>query len=135
MKKYLATALVLAVCVACAPNAQKVTTFVEANDPVALTEEQAAEWNNVNGKLNAGWGNTDFAYQRSLVPAGLSSEPCRLTVWKGERASAQLVLWSAEAKNGVECKIADFKSKNAVIPSSAASAHFVRYTIADQRTP
>ena len=135
MKKYLATALVLAVCVACAPNAQKVTTFVEANDPVALTEEQAAEWDNVNGKLNAGWGNTDFAYQRSLVPAGLSSEPCRLTVWKGERASAQLVLWSAEAKSGVECKIADFKSKNAVLPSSVASAHFVRYTIADQRTP
>ncbi len=135
MKKYLVIALAFAVCVACTANVNKVNTFVEANDPVALTDEQAAEWNNVNGKLNAGWGSTDFVYQRSVVPAGLSSEPCRLTVWKGERASAQLVLWSAEAKDGVECRIADFKSKDAVLPSSVASAHFVRYTIADQRTP
>lgn len=135
MKKYLVIALAFAACIACTANVNKVNTFVESNDPVALTDEQAAEWNNVNGKLNAGWGSTDFVYQRSVVPAGLSSEPCRLTVWKGERASAQLVLWSAEAKGGVECRIADFKSKDAVLPSSVASAHFVRYTIADQRTP
>ena len=135
MKKNLVIALAFAACVACTANVTEVNTFVEADDPVALTDEQAAEWNNVNGKLNAGWGNSDFAYKRSLVPTEVSSEPYRLTVWKGERASAMLVLWSSEAKSGVECQVADFKSNSSVIPASAATTHFVRYTIADQRTP
>lgn len=135
MKKNLVVALAFAACVACTANVTEVNTFVEADDPVALTDEQAAEWNNVNGKLNAGWGNSDFAYKRSLVPTEVSSEPYRLTVWKGERASAMLVLWSSEAKSGVECQVADFKSNSSVIPASAATTHFVRYTIADQRTP
>ena len=114
---------------------QPVTTFVEAEDPVALSSEQSAQWDELGGKLNAAWGDSDFAYGRSVVPSEVSSEPFRLTVWKGERASALVMMWSAEAKSGVECKIGNFKSKGAKLPSSIASAHFVRYTIADQQTP
>ena len=114
---------------------QDVVTFEEAEDPVALTDEQSAQWDNVGTELNAAWGNPDFAYQRSLVPSDVSSESYRLTAWKGERASALVMLWSAEAKTGVECRIGNFKAKGAKLSSSIASAHFVRYTIGDQRTP
>ena len=129
--------LVLSICLAVsfAASAQDDLTFLEADDPVALTAEQKAEWEEVNGKLNAAWGDTDIAYQRSVVPTGLSSEPYRLTVWKGERASALVVLWSAKAKKGVECKVGDFKADGAQLPSSIASTHFVRYTLGDQQTP
>ena len=114
---------------------ENVETFVEPDDPVELTSEQQAQWDNAGAGLNAAWGSTDLAYQRSTVPAGLSKEPCRLTVWKGEKASAQLVLWSAEEKAGVRCKVGEFKAEDASMPSSVASAHFVRYTMADQLTP
>lgn len=110
------------------------SSFLEADDPVALTAEQKAQWEDVDGKLNAAWGNSDFAYQRSVVPTEVSSEPFRMTVWKGERASALIVLWSGKAKKGVECKIGDFKADGAQLPSSIASAHFVRYTLGDQQT-
>ena len=129
--------LVLSICLAVsfAASAQDDLTFLEADDPVALTAEQKAQWEDVDGKLNAAWGNSDFAYQRSVVPTEVSSEPFRMTVWKGERASALIVLWSGKAKKRVECKIGDFKADGAQLPSSIASAHFVRYTIADQQTP
>jgi hypothetical protein len=102
--------LVLSICLAVsfAASAQDDLTFLEADDPVALTAEQKAEWEKVSGKLNAAWGDTDFAYQRSVVPTEVSSEPFRMTVWKGERASALIVLWSGKAKKRVECKIGDF---------------------------
>ena len=135
MKKILAISICLAAGFAFAANAQNDLTFVEADDPVALTAEQQAQWDNVSGKLNAAWGDSDFAYQRSVVPSEVTSEPCRLTVWKGERASAMFVMWSANAKAGLECRISDFKTKGAKLPSSIATTHFVRYTIADQQTP
>ena len=135
MKKILAISICLAAGFAFAANAQNDLTFVEADDPVELTAEQAAQWDKVSEKLNAAWGDSDFAYRRSVVPSEVTSEPCRLTVWKGERASALLMMWSAEAKSRVECRISDFKTKGAKLPSSIATTHFVRYTIADQQTP
>lgn len=135
MKKPVWISLLLAVSLAFAANAQSSLTFVEAEDPVVMTAEQSAEWEKVSGKLNAAWGDSDVAYQRSLVPSGVSSEPYRLTVWKGERASALILMWSSEAKKCVECRIGDFKADGAQLPSSIASSHFVRYTLGDQQTP
>ena len=49
---------------------QEVNTFQEAEDPVALTDEQSSRWNEVGTDLNAAWGNTDISYGRSIVPDG-----------------------------------------------------------------
>lgn len=135
MKKVLSLLAVLLAGLHLTSCYQKVETFVEAEDPVALTQEQTDMWNEVGADLNAAWGNTDVSYGRSVVPSGLTAGPYRLTVWKGERASAIMLLWSAEAKDGVKCRVKDFRSDDAVIPASSATAHFVRYTLADQLTP
>ena len=60
-------------------------------------------------------------------------ETYKLSVWKGERASAQILLWSSEAKDVVTCTVGDFKSEDSVLPSSIAEARFVRYTLADRK--
>lgn len=135
MKNIFGLSVILIVGLVSASCTQPVTTCVEAEDPVALTDEQAARWEEVGANLNAAWGNTDFAYSRSIVPSEVSSEPFRLTVWKGERAAALVVMWSAETKASVECNIGNFKSKDTKLPASIASAHFLRYTLADQQTP
>ena len=118
----------------CAAEYQKVVTFAEADDPVALTQEQIAEWDAAGEVLNASWASTDLRYARSTVPAPLGEQVCRITAWKGERASAQIVIWSGTAKDGVECEISDFKGAS-TLPSSIAQTRFVRYTLADQLTP
>ena len=118
----------------CSTAYQKVETFAEPEDPVALTDVQEAAWDEAGETLNAQWASPDYRYARSLVPERLEGDTCRITAWKGERASAQIILWSGAAKDGVECTVSDFKG-TATLPSSIAKTHFVRYTLADQLLP
>ena len=123
------TAMVMVGCKEYVP----VETFVEAEDPVSLTSEQEAAWAEVSGKLNVAWGSPDVQYARSIVPEDVSNEPFRITAWKGERASAQIVMWSSKAIDGIECKVSDFTSSVGMMPASIAEARFVRYTLADEQ--
>ena len=131
VRSVLVSAFAAAMMMGCAADYEKVDTFVEAEDPVALTPEVEAAWDQVGKKLNASWVSSDFGYGRSEVPAVGPMEMCHLNAWKGERVSAQFLLWSGEAKDGVECQISDFKSETAVLPATVAQARFVRYTVAD----
>ena len=131
MKKFFYSLMAAAALVACSGEYVPVETFIEAEDPVALTEEQEAAWDGVSRKFNAAWGCPDSQYARSIVPEKVCDKPFHLTVWKGERASAQVVVWTAEGLDGVECKVGDFKSAAGTMPASIAEARFVRYTLAD----
>ena len=107
-----------------------VATYIEPDDPVTPTEEQVAEWANVDG-FNAAWGDADYRYSRSLVPQPAADQNLRLTLWKGEKGSAQALLWSNEAIDGVVCKFKKFHSDNGSMPAEIAQARFVRYGISD----
>ena len=131
MKKFFYSLMAAAALTACSGEYVPVETFIEAEDPVALTEEQEAAWDGVSKKFNAAWGCPDSQYARSIVPEKVCDKPFHLTVWKGERASAQVVVWTAEGLDGVECKVGDFKSAAGTMPASIAEARFVRYTLAD----
>ena len=133
MKKFFYSLMATAVLTACNGEYVPIDTFVEPEDPVALTSEQQVAWDGVSKKLNAAWGTPDNQYARSIVPENVCQDPFRLTVWKGERASAQIVLWTSKGLDGVECKVSDFKSSVGTMPASIAEAHFVRYTLADEQ--
>ena len=112
-----------------------VTTFQEAEDPVAISTEAENLWNQAGKQLNGTWGSIDWRYSRSEVPQVSADKPCALAAWRGEKASAQLLLWAAEGANGVTCHIDDFKADNVSLPSTIAQARFVRYTLADINSP
>lgn len=126
------TACVLATLVisACASRGP-VLTFREADDPTADT---LADWSGVAPGLHAAWGSTDARYPRSKTPAEVLPE-CRLTAWRGERVSAQLVLWSADSVGGVECRIGKFRSDNHTLPADIGRTRFVRYVVTDEFGP
>ena len=131
MKK---TLLLVSVCVATMLSGctcKSVETFKEAADPVALSDEAKAAWDDVKWGMKAAWGTPDLVYSRSEVPQNLTEE-YKATAWKGEKVSAQAVLWTAKELKGVECEISDFKSDDATLPASIAKAHFVRYTLGDE---
>ena len=111
-------------------NAQKFVTYKEAADPVPVSERSVAEWGNV-GKLKAQWVSADSLYSRSEVPVATENK-CSVDGWKGERVSAQFLLWSGTGLNGIQCKVKDFVGESGKISAGAAQARFVRYTLADE---
>lgn len=112
-------------------NNASVETFKEAKDPTPLTAEAEKAWDGVKSGLNGAWGTPDLVYSRSEVPQNLADN-YKTTVWRGERASAQVVLWTAADVKGVKCEVSNFKSHDATLPASIAEARFVRYTLADK---
>ena len=132
--KKLLPLMLVAVAVGCSvEQLPKVETFTEADDPVALTNEQQAAWEHVGKRLNGAWACADSHYSRSIVPEVSKVEVMPIVAWKGERASAQLLLWTAEGADGVRCEVKEFRSENATLPASIAQTHFVRYIIVDER--
>lgn len=134
MKRYIVA--LLATCVAfvmvgCATNYEPVATFTEADDPIALSADEIAAWDKVDVDLNAAWGSTDLRYSRSRVPEVIGEDTVRLVAWRGERVSAQLLLWTADGVNGARCEVGEFRSEHATLPAMIARTRFVCYTIAD----
>ena len=114
-----------------------VQTFAEAADPTPLTEQQTAEWDCMTDRLYGMWASPNIAYSRSYVPQNLTAE-CSVAGWRGEKVSAQLLLWSAVGAEGVECTISDFvcpataQDDKYTLSSDIATARFVRYTLSDK---
>ena len=112
-------------------NAQEFVTYKEAKDPVKVSERSKAAWKEAR-KMEAQWVSADSLYSRSEVPAKSGVTVRVLEGWKGERVSAQLLLWSGKGVDGIRCKVKDFVSADAKMPADIAKARFVRYTIADE---
>ena len=131
MKRIFSFISVFAVVALTGCTCKTVETFEEAADPVALSNEAKEAWDDVKRGMNVAWGSPDLVYSRSEVPQNLT-DSYKATAWKGERVSAQAVLWTAKDIEGVECEISDFVADGATLPASIAEARFVRYTLADK---
>jgi hypothetical protein len=100
-------------------------TFAESPDPDADT----AVW--ISNGFNVSFGSTDLRYKKYKEPQIEMQKTHRLYAWKGERVSAQIVVWTSASVQQLECQTQDLKCGNDVIPSEAISARFVRYTLTD----
>ncbi|MBR5394632.1 MAG: hypothetical protein IK144_06050, partial [Bacteroidaceae bacterium] len=77
-----------------------------------------------------GWGSIDVRYSRSQVPETTKDSPL-LRAWRGERVSAQAVLYTPTELSEVSITVSDLKSGKNIIPSSAVKKYFVRYVLAE----
>jgi hypothetical protein len=100
-------------------------TFAESPDPHADT----AVWN-AKG-FNASFGSIDRRYAKYKEPDIEVVKNHKLYAWKGERVSAQIVVWTSAPLQQLECEVRELKCGNAVIPAEAIKVRFVRYTLTD----
>lgn len=103
-------------------------TFAEMADPTADT---LSNWSQTPPGLNASFVSIDNKYPRSVMPEITNSQSYTVTGWKGEKLSGQLLLWSAEDIQQVECEFSDFTSPSGKLSSDIAQARFVRYVMTD----
>ena len=126
--------LVAIMAVSCMSESSKFVTFTEADDPTPVSEASQSAWKSV-GRLEATWASADSLYSRSEVPVKSDCKTMVLSGWKGERVSAQFLLYTGTGADAVKCTVNDFKSESSSMPSEIAQARFVRYTLADVGGP
>lgn len=105
------------------------STFEEMKDP---TNDTLSDWTNVPIGLNTSFVSIDKRYPKSVAPDMSHKQSCKVTGWKGERISAQILLWTSENISQVECEFDAFESVNSKLPANIAKARFVRYVMTDE---
>lgn len=104
-------------------------TYTEADIP----ETVLADWNAVEGGLHASVGSIDRRYAKKEIPDIEVKQEWSGSAWKGERVSAQLVLWSKDSVAQLNFRFSDFvSSEGKTIAAQSAHARFVRYVITDE---
>jgi len=123
-------AFLLLLLISCKPEKapKSCITFEEMADP---TKDTLSNWSHVLPGLNASFVSIDTKYPKSVAPDVTVASACKLTGWKGEKLSAQLLIWSSQDIDQVECEFKDFKSKDSELSASIAQARFVRYVMTD----
>jgi len=104
--------------------------YQEANDP---NPDKTANWTTVAVGLQSSFASPFVRFPKSAIPAIESEQSYSLKGWKGERVYSQIVLWSADSIENIECKFSDFiSSSGKKIPDTIARTHFVRYVLTDE---
>lgn len=129
MNKSLLTLLSIVFLAACTQKTKlDCNTYEEATLPVTVY----SKWNAIPSGLQASVGSIDERYVKHEIPEISQQTEWKGTAWKGERVSAQLVVWSKDSVEQIHGKISDFKSADGnKIASENVSIHFVRYVITD----
>lgn len=109
-------------------NKSNQVVFDEMADPTADT---LSDWSGVPKGINTSFVSVDTRYPKSKVPDVTVEHTAILTGWKGEKLSAQMLIWSSEALEHVECIFSDFSSEQASMPPEVARCKFVGYVMAD----
>ena len=105
-------------------------TYLEPKDP-KKSENQNRE--TVSNSLQASIVSTNIRFVKSEIPNVDIKNTWTINAWKGERLSAQLVLWSNDLLTKVKTKMSNFKSiSGEILPSNIAEINFVKYVITDE---
>ena len=110
-------------------NAQTSTNYEEASNPISTNPSL---WVKVSAP-QVSWGSTDIRYKKE-EPALISrlKKDINLTAWKGERVSAQLVVWTPEALDNLSFIVSDLTSGKETISKDNVRTGFVRYVMTDE---
>lgn len=104
-------------------------TYAEAELPVTVI----SNWEVLSNGLHASIGSIDTRYVKHEIPEVSQQSEWQGAAWKGERVSAQLVVWSKDSISQIRGEFTDFKTSDGkIIPADAANIHFVRYVITDE---
>lgn len=104
--------------------------YQEPDDPDPIKSEY---WKGVPATLQASFGSIDERYDRSVPPTLEKKHEWGGVAWRGERVSAQMVLWSAAEMGNITFKVNALKSsKGHEIKAAQVQARFVRYLLTDE---
>ncbi|QEL04442.1 DUF4091 domain-containing protein [Olivibacter sp. LS-1] len=131
-------AILIGVTSACGQNQQEqerrtpldLVNFKELPDPTADT---LSDWSKVENGLHASFVTIDKRFPKSIAPDFAVEKQASVTGWRGERVSAQILLWTNAEIAGAQVDVSGFRAESGSdLPSDIASTHFVRYVMTDE---
>ena len=106
-------------------------TFTEASMKTKGYEET---WKGTSPGLHSSFVSIDKRYSKDQAPVIIKNNTISLKGWKGERLSAQVLLWTTDPVSDIKVQVSDFTSKMEKI-GSIGYARFERYIITDEFGP
>ncbi|MDV4032257.1 hypothetical protein CMT49_09110 [Elizabethkingia anophelis] len=106
--------------------------FTEASMKTKGSEET---WKGTSPGLHSSFVSIDKRYSKDLAPVIIKNNTISLKGWKGERLSAQVLLWTTDPVSDIKVQVSDFTSKNGKKIGSIGFARFERYIITDEFGP
>jgi hypothetical protein len=102
-------------------------------EPADPSGDPSAEWAGVDDGLHLSVGSIDHHYFKGEVPDLEERREWSGTAWRGEKVSAQVVVWASQPYHQLEVELSDFVGDGgAVLPADLAQARFVRYVLTDE---
>ena len=111
------------------------TRLYPFQEPLDPTKPDRDTWRGVPQGLHGSFVSKDCRYSRSVFPDVEVTNHWKLAGWKGERLSAQIVLWSSSDAKQVRWKKSSFRSDDGdSLSEDCLAINFVRYVLADDGT-
>lgn len=132
MKKLLLTIPLLAL-LACSSQ-PPVTSVHDWTEPADPQGERPEAWSGIE-KTVVTFGSTDIRYPRATPFDGEACDETSISGWRGEKVSAQAVVSTPEAIDGLTCTIGAFTSDDGSKLDGIARARMVKYVISDDFLP
>ncbi len=105
-------------------------TYTEPQDPAPAKNEN---WEAIPEGLQVAITSHTIRFIRSEIPNVKPQNTWKGKAWKGERLSAQMVLWSKDSTSEVMTEFSDFISDSGNrLPAAIAEINFVKYVITDE---
>ena len=83
-------------------------TFTEASMKTKNAEET---WKGISPGLHSSFVSIDKRYSKDQAPVIIKNNTIYLKGWRGERLSAQVLLWTTDPISDVKVQVSDFSSK------------------------
>lgn len=110
-------------------SAQTSENYQEANNPIPANP---VLWEKVKSPC-VSWGSTDTRYAKELpAPVSRICKDITLTAWKGEKVSAQFVVWSSTELKDLSFTVSNLTSTKESISNKNINTGFVRYVMTDE---
>ncbi|TMU57028.1 DUF4091 domain-containing protein [Flagellimonas algicola] len=111
----------------------KIVVASTYEEPVDPSPDTASDWSRAPEGLNASFASNGIRFVKSKMPNVTPKNTWEATAWRGERVSAQLVLWSNDSISKVRAKVSGFESGSGDnLGVESTKARFVKYVITDE---
>lgn len=115
---------------AAATYAQPGRDYSELNNPKKINKKA---WSKIGKPLYVSFASKDIHFSKNEAPAIPEVSFWGETGWRGERISAQLLLWSGAGASEIALHVSDFEtSSGQKISAACCTVGFLRYVMVDE---